>query len=173
MRTLSKQIVLIVALLVAVGCNGKNNGTTPRGGGGTDGVGGGGGTDLVSAPRPRKRRLSKRAKKAFKKVKKSLERVLKGVASRGGKWTESECRRVAEAFAGIARDNAGERDAVVAWEDTAEIADALPDSRFLKIPDCGHSVLAEGGVETFDRVVDFLQGRRSAADRRSTTPQPS
>jgi len=112
MRTHSKKLVLIAAILLAVGCNGKKNGTTPQGGGGGNDLGGGGGTDLVSAPRPRKRRLSKKAKKAFKKAKKDLQAVLKGVASRGGKWTIRECRRVAEAFADIARDNAGERDAV-------------------------------------------------------------
>lgn len=52
----------------------------------------------------------------------------------------------------------GQRDAVVAWEDTAEIAAALPQAEFLSVPDAGHSVLAEGGKEVFDRIVAFLQG---------------
>ncbi len=53
---------------------------------------------------------------------------------------------------------AGERDPVVAWEDTAEIAESLPRARFVKVPDAGHSVLAEGGKEVFDSVVAFLRG---------------
>lgn len=52
---------------------------------------------------------------------------------------------------------AGQRDAVVAWEDTAEIAVALPQAEFISVPDAGHSVLAEGGKEVFGRVVDFLK----------------
>lgn len=52
---------------------------------------------------------------------------------------------------------AGQRDAVVAWEDTAEIAEALPDTEFICVPDAGHSVLAEGGKDVFDRVVSFLK----------------
>ncbi|MEN8165508.1 MAG: alpha/beta hydrolase [Acidobacteriota bacterium] len=52
---------------------------------------------------------------------------------------------------------AGQRDAVVAWEDTAEIAEALPQAEFISVPDAGHSVLAEGGKAIFDRVVDFLK----------------
>ncbi len=52
---------------------------------------------------------------------------------------------------------AGQRDAVVAWEDTAEIAEALPDAEFISVPDAGHSVLAEGGKAVFDRVVSFLR----------------
>ncbi len=52
---------------------------------------------------------------------------------------------------------AGRRDAVVAWEDTAEIAEALPHAEFICAPDAGHSVLAEGGKAVFDRVVEFLK----------------
>lgn len=52
---------------------------------------------------------------------------------------------------------AGQRDAVVAWEDTAEIAEALPQAEFIGVPDAGHSVLAEGGKSVFDRVVNFLK----------------
>jgi len=52
---------------------------------------------------------------------------------------------------------AGQRDAVVAWEDTAEIAEALPDAGFISVPEAGHSVLAEGGKAVFDRVIDFLK----------------
>lgn len=51
---------------------------------------------------------------------------------------------------------AGQRDCVVAWEDTAEIAEALPHSEFVRASDAGHSVLAEGGKHVFDRVVAFL-----------------
>lgn len=110
MRTLRNKLVLTAALLLAAGCNGKQHGTIPQGGG--NDTAGGGGTDLVSAPRPRKRRLSKRAKKAFKKAKADVQAVLRGVASRGGVWTSRECRRVAETFADIARSNASEKDAV-------------------------------------------------------------
>ncbi len=52
---------------------------------------------------------------------------------------------------------AGQRDSVVAWEDTAEIAEALPNASFVLAPDAGHSVLAEGGKDVFDRVVTFLE----------------
>jgi len=52
---------------------------------------------------------------------------------------------------------AGQRDSVVAWEDTAEIAEALPQAKFVRAPDAGHSVLAEGGKHVFDRVVAFLE----------------
>lgn len=51
---------------------------------------------------------------------------------------------------------AGERDAVVAWEDTEEVAEALPQAEFFRVPDAGHSVLAEGGRIVFDQVVKFL-----------------
>jgi len=108
MRKHSKTILLLTAFLFAVGCNGKKNGTTPRG----TGDGQGGDIDMTAKPRPKKRRLSKRAKKAFKKAKQNLDRILKGVSERGGKWKQSDCRKVAEAFARIAKENAGEKDAV-------------------------------------------------------------
>ncbi len=53
---------------------------------------------------------------------------------------------------------AGQRDGVVAWEDSAEIAEALPQADFISVPDAGHSVLAESGRHVFDQVVGFLEG---------------
>ena len=52
---------------------------------------------------------------------------------------------------------AGQRDAVVAWEDTREIAEALPNAEFIAAPEAGHSVLAEAGKDVFDRVIEFLK----------------
>jgi 3-oxoadipate enol-lactonase len=51
---------------------------------------------------------------------------------------------------------AGERDAMVAVEDTAELAACLPSAELLRVPDAGHSVLAEGGGALLDRVLRFL-----------------
>ncbi len=51
---------------------------------------------------------------------------------------------------------AGRRDSVVAWEDTAEIAEHLPHAEFICANDAGHSVLAEGGKDLFESVVTFL-----------------
>jgi pimeloyl-ACP methyl ester carboxylesterase len=51
---------------------------------------------------------------------------------------------------------AGARDPLVSVEDTAEIADLLPLAELTVVPDAGHSVLAEGGLQVFDRVVRFL-----------------
>lgn len=54
---------------------------------------------------------------------------------------------------------AGHRDVLIAWEDTAEMAKALPDATFLAVPDGGHSILAEGGKSVFDRIVRFLRNQ--------------
>ncbi len=53
---------------------------------------------------------------------------------------------------------AGRRDAVVAVEDTRELAEAIPGARFVELPDAGHSVLAEGGPSLLDEITDFLLG---------------
>lgn len=49
----------------------------------------------------------------------------------------------------------GARDAIVAPEDTAELA-SIPDTRLEVFPDLGHSVLAEGGENVLSRVTSFL-----------------
>lgn len=51
---------------------------------------------------------------------------------------------------------AGERDPVVAVEDTAEVADAVPNAELLRVPGAAHSVLAEGGEPLLARVEAFL-----------------
>ena len=51
---------------------------------------------------------------------------------------------------------AGERDTIVAREDTKEIADRIPGSTFHIVPGAGHSVLAEGGTEVLERLVNFF-----------------
>jgi pimeloyl-ACP methyl ester carboxylesterase len=51
---------------------------------------------------------------------------------------------------------AGEHDPVVSPLDTAEVAAAMPRSRFMRIADAAHSVLVEGGRRVLDAVVDFL-----------------
>ncbi len=51
---------------------------------------------------------------------------------------------------------AGERDPVVAVEDTAALAAALPAAELIRVPSAAHSVLAEGGGALLDRVLDFL-----------------
>lgn len=58
---------------------------------------------------------------------------------------------------------AGERDPVVAPEETAEIAAALPDARLVTVADAAHSVLAEGGEAILDTVAGFLAGEPNAA----------
>jgi pimeloyl-ACP methyl ester carboxylesterase len=50
----------------------------------------------------------------------------------------------------------GDRDPLVAVEDTVELADALPDARLIRLPSAAHSVLAEGGDKVLDRLVSFL-----------------
>jgi pimeloyl-ACP methyl ester carboxylesterase len=50
----------------------------------------------------------------------------------------------------------GERDPIVAPEDTAELAATLPAAELVSVPSAAHSVLAEGGGEILQRVLDFL-----------------
>ena len=50
----------------------------------------------------------------------------------------------------------GDRDPVVAPEDTARLAEVLPGAELVTVPDAAHSVLAEGGGAVLDRVIDFL-----------------
>jgi hypothetical protein len=45
---------------------------------------------------------------------------------------------------------------VVAPEDTASLADALPDAELITVADAAHSVLAEGGSAVLERVLTFL-----------------
>ncbi len=52
----------------------------------------------------------------------------------------------------------GGRDAVVAAEDTATIAAAIPEAELVTIASAGHSVLAEGGEAVLSRVLGFLTG---------------
>jgi len=52
----------------------------------------------------------------------------------------------------------GGRDAVVAAEDTATIAAAVPEAELVTIASAGHSVLAEGGEAVLSRVLGFLTG---------------
>jgi len=51
---------------------------------------------------------------------------------------------------------AGSRDPVVAPEDTAELARAIPSAELVEVQAAAHSVLAEGGREVLDRVAGFL-----------------
>ena len=53
---------------------------------------------------------------------------------------------------------AGELDPLVSPSYTREIADALPNSRFLLVPQAAHSVLAEGGRELLNEVIRFCLG---------------
>ncbi len=50
----------------------------------------------------------------------------------------------------------GDRDPVVAPEDTAEIAELIPRAELVRIPGAAHSVLAEGGEPTLAKVSAFL-----------------
>lgn len=50
----------------------------------------------------------------------------------------------------------GDRDPVVAPEDTAELAELLPQSELVQVHGAAHSVLAEGGESVLERVVAFL-----------------
>jgi pimeloyl-ACP methyl ester carboxylesterase len=52
----------------------------------------------------------------------------------------------------------GDRDPVVAPEDTVELAESLPQADLVRVPCGAHSVLAEGGEAILDRVTDFLSG---------------
>lgn len=53
---------------------------------------------------------------------------------------------------------AGGRDAIVAVEDTRELAASLPSAELVEIPQAGHSVLAEGGLGVLERVIAHLEG---------------
>ncbi len=62
----------------------------------------------------------------------------------------------------------GDRDPVVAPEDTAEIAELLPRAELVRIAGAAHSVLAEGGDSTLEKVVKFLdRGLNNRAPQRS------
>jgi pimeloyl-ACP methyl ester carboxylesterase len=50
----------------------------------------------------------------------------------------------------------GRRDPIVATEDTAEIAEVMPNASLITLPDAAHSVLAEGDAELLERVIAFL-----------------
>lgn len=50
----------------------------------------------------------------------------------------------------------GDRDPVVAPEDTAELAELLPRAELVRIAGAAHSVLAEGGDSTLEQVMGFL-----------------
>jgi pimeloyl-ACP methyl ester carboxylesterase len=50
----------------------------------------------------------------------------------------------------------GDRDPVVAPEDTAELAGLIPGAELVRVPGAAHSVLAEGGEATLERVLAFL-----------------
>lgn len=50
----------------------------------------------------------------------------------------------------------GDRDPIVAPEDTAELARVLPGAELVTVAGAAHSVLAEGGGEVLQKVVDFL-----------------
>jgi len=50
----------------------------------------------------------------------------------------------------------GDRDPVVAPEDTTELADLLPHADLVRVPGAAHSVLAEGGDTTLEKVLAFL-----------------
>jgi pimeloyl-ACP methyl ester carboxylesterase len=52
----------------------------------------------------------------------------------------------------------GDRDPIVAPEDTAELASTLPAAELVTVPGAAHSVLAEGGGAVLDRVLAFLAG---------------
>lgn len=56
----------------------------------------------------------------------------------------------------------GDRDPVVAPEDTAELAGLLPSAELVRLPGAAHSVLAEGGEQVLDRVVRFLGAEHDA-----------
>lgn len=50
----------------------------------------------------------------------------------------------------------GDRDPVVAPEDTAELAGLLPWAELVRVEGAAHSVLAEGSESVLDMVVEFL-----------------
>lgn len=53
----------------------------------------------------------------------------------------------------------GDRDPVVAPEDTTELAGLLPRAELIRVPGAAHSVLAEGGDVTLEKVLAFLADR--------------
>ena len=61
-----------------------------------------------------------------------MQSIVRAAKARGGKWKESDCERTAEAFARVAKENAGERNAVararynegVAWSKCGDDAKA-------------------------------------------------
>lgn len=53
----------------------------------------------------------------------------------------------------------GDRDPVVAPEDTTELAGLLPRAELIRVPGAAHSVLAEGGDEMLEKVLAFLADR--------------
>jgi len=50
----------------------------------------------------------------------------------------------------------GDRDPVVAPEDTTELAELIPRAELVRIPGAAHSVLAEGGELVLEQVTAFL-----------------
>jgi tetratricopeptide (TPR) repeat protein len=106
------KLLVAGALLVVAACNGKKDGTTPQGGDGNDNSSQGHTPDLVGRPAPVQKELSVKAKAAFQEATKDVQDVLKGVAEKGGKWSQSDCEKVAEAFGKVAKETAGEKDAV-------------------------------------------------------------
>ncbi len=53
---------------------------------------------------------------------------------------------------------AGDRDPIVAREDTQDVATHLPSAAFQIVSGAAHSVLAEGGPNVLDQLVRFLEG---------------
>jgi len=51
---------------------------------------------------------------------------------------------------------AGACDPIVAPTDTAELARCLANARLVEVPSAAHSVLAEGGAEVLEQVIEFL-----------------
>ena len=109
---MNKRIVILMvagSFLLALACNGKKKDTTPNGGNGGDGNGGGGGGVFA---RKVVKKLSTKAKKAFKRVEQDVKAILQEAKGRGGKWTASDCEKVADAFEKVARQVSGEKPAV-------------------------------------------------------------
>lgn len=50
----------------------------------------------------------------------------------------------------------GDRDPVVAPEDTAELAGLIPHAELVRVPGAAHSVLAEGGEPVLEHLATFL-----------------
>ncbi len=59
----------------------------------------------------------------------------------------------------------GDRDPVVAPEDTAELAELIPRAELVRIPGAAHSVLAEGGESILEQVIAFLAGGTTESPR--------